>query len=294
VEGGVPQQRLDEVLQLERLDTGERNPFVNLDVLYRHVLKHAPNPDNDPRLVIKWILSVNFAIVDGSGSGSIPATFWREFLEDGEGQFRRYLSTITALLSVPPSNDTTSGITIYHKSLIDFLSSPTRCGDLYVNEKEYNCFIADRIVVILRGSSSIYFPKFRGAHIQGTLALGLGSAPPLHPPTKDLFGFLRYFCKLKLFTPYDPMPASSPGAQVLEDHPHFLFYLSEGSKAELALCDVASWTNVLLTRTIFGDGSSYGFSLDDSSVKLLGSIYCSIHKAMMVSHFEATIWQCPC
>ncbi|TEB23147.1 hypothetical protein FA13DRAFT_1456019 [Coprinellus micaceus] len=151
VESGLPQRQLDEVVNL--VNVGSKNPFATLDALYCHILERAPNPDNDPRLVVKWILSINSAVY----STSPNVVFWRGFLEDEEGELNYRLGPITSLISVPPPQNTSSPVTIYHKSLTDFLSSPTRCGDLYVGDTAHTSFVSERVFVVLKSQFSSLF-----------------------------------------------------------------------------------------------------------------------------------------
>ncbi|TEB24525.1 hypothetical protein FA13DRAFT_1303305 [Coprinellus micaceus] len=78
VESGLPEEQLEQVLRLEWTGTGGKNPFAAVDVLYRHILKRAHNPDNDPHRIVNWILSIQFCCLLGS-AGSHPASFWRQF-----------------------------------------------------------------------------------------------------------------------------------------------------------------------------------------------------------------------
>ncbi|TEB24120.1 hypothetical protein FA13DRAFT_1818111 [Coprinellus micaceus] len=197
VESGVPQRQLDDVL---KLNAKNKNPFASLDALYHHILQRAHNPTDDPHLVVKWLLSINSA----AGMGTPCAMFWRGFLEDEEGELSYRLAPITSLVSVPPPNDTSSPMTIYHKSLADFLSSPTRCGELYVKKPVYTSFISERILVVLKNK---------------------GPVVPL-PSAMDLANFLEPFFNLDL---------------LCGDHLELLTSLSNDSKAELSSCDSTPW-----------------------------------------------------
>ncbi|TEB23154.1 hypothetical protein FA13DRAFT_1740295 [Coprinellus micaceus] len=252
VESGLPRQQLDEILNL--VDVGNKNPFATLDALYRHILNRALNPDNDPRLVVKWIMSINSAVF----SNTPPVMFWRGFLEDQEGELNYRLAPVASLIFVPPPNDSSSVIAIYHKSLTDFLSSPTRCGDLYVDEAGHSCYVADRIVSVL---------KYKGPTV------------PLASPT-DLVTFLEPFIWLELLL------LGSSGFS--HDSLRFLAFLSEGSKAELASCDVAWWTASSLSgicTDLPHNASTGGISSDEEPKgwhyeRLIQGIFWSIHRAM--------------
>jgi SpoVK/Ycf46/Vps4 family AAA+-type ATPase len=159
IEAGIPQLQLAEVLKMNQVNSGrKRNPFATLDALYRNILERAHNPKDDPRLAVKWILCAT-AVAGGrhflfsSPCLEPSAMFWRQFLEDVEGEMTYRLAPIVSLISVPLKGDTRGQVSIYHKSLTDFLESPDRCGDLYVEDTAYNSFIADRIVSTLKRES---------------------------------------------------------------------------------------------------------------------------------------------
>ncbi|TEB10933.1 hypothetical protein FA13DRAFT_1806196 [Coprinellus micaceus] len=159
VKAGVPQVQLDEVLKLAASNTGTKNPFATLDALYRHILQRAHSTDNDPHLVVKWIMCITSAM--GLGRRFPPANFWRKFLENVEGELSYRLGPISSLIFVPSPDDTSSLITIYHKSFTDFLSSLTRCGDLYVGDAVHTSFVSERILVVLKSQSFFALILFR-------------------------------------------------------------------------------------------------------------------------------------
>ncbi|TEB24136.1 hypothetical protein FA13DRAFT_1392572 [Coprinellus micaceus] len=257
IQDGVPQLRLAEVLELEHLHAGD-NPFATLDALYLHILKRAKNPVNDPHLVVKWIS----CIVSAYDSAPQPARFWMQLLENVEGELTNRLSPIISLIHVPSPENTSSHITIYHKTLIEFLYSPIRCGDLYVNETSNNSFVSERIFGILKNK---------------------GPMVSLSSPT-DLFKFLRSFLWLKLLLVSDDIHGSL----------QFLTFLSEQSKAELASCDVAWWVSASLAglrvdgSCLPCDGSAFD-TVKANNVAwgpyehLAQGIYWKIHQAMGVS-----------
>ncbi|TEB24123.1 hypothetical protein FA13DRAFT_1818112 [Coprinellus micaceus] len=258
VEAGVPQLQLAEVMQLEQPKSETKNPFATLDALYLHILQRAHNPDDDPLLVVKWIVCITSAAFTSSTQKPPHAAFWRQFLEKVEGEFSYRLGPITSLVSVPRPNDISSPITIYHKSLTDFLSSPTRCRDLYVDKGGHNCFVADRIVSVL---------KYKGP------------AVPLASPA-DLVTFLQSFIWLQLL-----LLGLSDSSH---DSLRFLAFLGEGSKAELASCDVAWWTatslSALWTDSLH-DAPIGGISSDKEPrtsfcPRLVEGIYWRIHETM--------------
>ncbi|TEB20239.1 hypothetical protein FA13DRAFT_1743239 [Coprinellus micaceus] len=246
VEGGLPQRQLDDILKL--VPIRNKNPFATLDALYRHILKRSMNHDSDPHLLIKWILSIQSGV-------STTAKFWRQFLQDEEGELSYRLAPISSLISVPPPDDT-SPITIYHKSLSDFLSSPTRCRDLYVNEMGHRSFVSDRVLKVLKNK---------------------GPVVPLSS-SQDLADFLLIFFFLRLFV----------------DSTDFLGAASESSRRELSSYDVAWWTTVSLSVLRSLDGSELlqdGVTNPPEQgwgphPWLVRSIYCGVHRAMGCSSNE--------
>lgn len=163
ISAGVPQQQLNDVLQLGRVKIGTKNPFAVLDALYRYILKRSHNPEDDPNLVVKWIRCITAGIRSQNAlydSAPPSAQFWRQFFEDMEGELGYRMAPITSLVSVPPPHDTSSPITNYHKSLTDFLSSESRCGDLFVSDACLQHFLGSRIVRVLKSASSVALPKY--------------------------------------------------------------------------------------------------------------------------------------
>jgi hypothetical protein len=158
LEGGVPQEQLEEVLKLEGVGTGPKNPFATLDAVYRYILGRAHNPEHDPHLVVKWILCITASTrreMPGFPSNPPSTQFWRQFLEDKTGELNYRMAPIASLIAVPPADGGSSRITIYHKSLADFLYSRTRCEHLYVKKGDYESFCADRIALVLKSTSSV-------------------------------------------------------------------------------------------------------------------------------------------
>ena len=133
----------------------ERNPFHHLDALYLHILKSSP----DPPLAAKWIWIMNNCVhrpLELAGPSSIsfyafnqerrrPAAIhlnlWLELLDGGA---EHLFGTLHSLLKVPSWKDGDEPYNFYHKSLLDFLGSPERCGYLYVQENEGRAFFWDR------------------------------------------------------------------------------------------------------------------------------------------------------
>ncbi|TEB20244.1 hypothetical protein FA13DRAFT_1801189 [Coprinellus micaceus] len=157
IASGLPQRRLKHVLGLDLAGIGTENPFAVLDALYRFILKRNQGHDYDPYTVVMWIWCITRGLRTSAPQAS--AQFWRQFLENEEGELTHCMAPITSLVFVPPPEDTSSPITVYHKSLIDFLSSPNRCGDLYADRATHDSFVADRIVKILINKGPVVPPS---------------------------------------------------------------------------------------------------------------------------------------
>ncbi|KAJ3523985.1 hypothetical protein NMY22_g11197 [Coprinellus aureogranulatus] len=240
VESGLPQRQLEDIMQVGRMRNRTKNPFALLDALYIHIINRSP----DPRLVVTWIRCIT-----GENFKKPSAYFWKAFLEDTEGEFYHLLTPLASLVSIPPYNGRRSPVTMYHKSFTDFLTSPVRSGEHYVGEEAWHEFAAGRYVSVVRNDG----PK-----------IPLSSSDDLHD-------FLSTLLSLELF----PVPmdnyASSPGSKFSL----FLRHLSEGSLAELATCDVASWTRFILRE--YSTSLEVWQSGSGPTTVMLGGLYCNMH-----------------
>ncbi|TEB24111.1 hypothetical protein FA13DRAFT_1391419 [Coprinellus micaceus] len=269
VESGVAQQQLDEILRMGSQNFGAKNPFATLDSTYRHILKSARNPDHDPHLIAKWILSIASSMKKGDPHFSKvtipPVRFWRQFLEDTEGELNYRLEPTSSLISIPSPDVTFSCINIHHRSLTDFLSTEARCGDLYVDEPALNSFLAGRIVKFWKDSGP--------------------PAPPSLAGLAVLVEFLRDLHDLELLQP----TAQPWGSDVPMYHSfaQFMTSFSQKSKNDLTLCDVGWWSAIYLTGTLPGAPPTSQFQLRKRP-KLLGAIYCGIHKVMNCEKLESS------
>ncbi|KAJ3521849.1 hypothetical protein NMY22_g12141 [Coprinellus aureogranulatus] len=219
VGSGLPQKQLDDILQVARAKDGAKNPFALLDALYAHVIARSPNP----RVAVMWIQC--FQNVENLVGNPLASHFWRKFFEEIEGEFNYILTPLASLLSVPHHEDRVLPVTIYHKSLTDYLTSEVRSGVQYVSEGDWHSFASERIVRILKNKgpkvpfvSTDDLLKFRSELM---LLRSL-----THPPSRSFVRHHYYWlCR--------PRP--------------FVDYLREESFAELADCDVASWVRPFLT-----------------------------------------------
>lgn len=97
----------------------DRNPFAPLDALYDHILSGSP----DPTLAVKWL-----SVISRLDDMACPAFFLMHILQEEAGQADYLLEALTSLVRIPPSDDELSPYKLYHRSLVEFLSHPNRCG----------------------------------------------------------------------------------------------------------------------------------------------------------------------
>lgn len=120
----LPQIQLDCVLHSRPSNDGA-HPLAPLDALYTCILQTS----SDPILAVKWI-----RLIDSMLRGH-PAVFVKQFLESTPGEAECLLGTLSSLVFSPPSDGDSDFLPyhFYHKSLVDFLDDPKRCGELYVS-----------------------------------------------------------------------------------------------------------------------------------------------------------------
>ncbi|KAF5335293.1 hypothetical protein D9611_011679 [Ephemerocybe angulata] len=152
----TPDQRLKRVLQLRPIpepNRGSPKPFERLDILYRSIIETCP----DPLLSIKWLRIISILRTyppEYTQAGGRPAPCWlvRLILEISRGDGHFALGTLASLLTEKSCNG--DGLSdnrrpyitysFYHKSLLDFLDDPVRCGNLFVPLKYVRDFFTRR------------------------------------------------------------------------------------------------------------------------------------------------------
>ncbi|KAF6745714.1 hypothetical protein DFP72DRAFT_924741 [Ephemerocybe angulata] len=188
----LPQEQLDCVLKLQKETDGDEftsNPFQALDALYSHILRTC----TDPLATVAWIRAIFTVFQDTSHKHpkELPAFFWRQFIERTPGEMECLLGCIPSLIHLPPIEDRVSAITIYHKSLIDFLETGTRCSGLYLGHHLVLIGYGRRFLPIIRG---------QGPHIPAGTEL-------------DREEFLSHFLSLSTW-PW-PRPGYSPEEEAI-------------------------------------------------------------------------------
>ncbi|TFK23316.1 hypothetical protein FA15DRAFT_670595 [Coprinopsis marcescibilis] len=119
-----PRENLQQVLEVKVRPGATGNPFAQLDALYTSILDRIPGDDRIEALVA--ILAIN------KYSWFTAADINTFFQYDGS-ECIRIFGRLHSLLDVPDRDDERSRYRFYHKTLVDFLGDPARCGDLYID-----------------------------------------------------------------------------------------------------------------------------------------------------------------
>ncbi|KAJ2929545.1 hypothetical protein H1R20_g7547, partial [Candolleomyces eurysporus] len=138
----APKALLEAILKMEATWTTSSNPLEQLDALYLHILESSP----DPPLSVRWIHAIHlFSRYTIDASVFNMSLLLQTDLESNEAE--HLLGTLHSLIRIPPhSDEKRTKYGFYHKSLLDFLKDPSRCGKLYVKESERSVFIWDAFV----------------------------------------------------------------------------------------------------------------------------------------------------
>ncbi|KAJ3548637.1 hypothetical protein NMY22_g1185 [Coprinellus aureogranulatus] len=115
-----PQGRLESILKTRyEHPPGGDAVFSPLDALYTNILMSGPDPVSSVRLV---------GALRQLHNSPLPPSFVRLLLEEEHGQVDYLLENLVSLLSIPPPEDDSSPFEMYHKSFLDYLNDPARCG----------------------------------------------------------------------------------------------------------------------------------------------------------------------
>ncbi|KAJ2916069.1 hypothetical protein MD484_g4328, partial [Candolleomyces efflorescens] len=120
---------LGAILKANGKATTSVNPLEPLDALYTRILECSP----DPPLSVLWIHSIHLLNnTMGSSSGSSVSDVHLLLQMDPESnEAEHLLGNLHSLIRIPPPDDNaTARYGFYHKSLLDFLEDPERCGKL--------------------------------------------------------------------------------------------------------------------------------------------------------------------
>ncbi|KAF6742905.1 hypothetical protein DFP72DRAFT_1021575 [Ephemerocybe angulata] len=133
----TPHQRLQQILGQQRAGS-PHNPLESLDALYHLVLETCP----DPELSMKWLRA---ARMDIPGPGHSPVWILRLVLEASPGEEQYALGPLSSLLSTQISRENLRNpYSFYHKSFLDFIADPPRCGKRFLTEEEALIWVAQR------------------------------------------------------------------------------------------------------------------------------------------------------
>jgi hypothetical protein len=136
-----PDAQLKSILEMRTTPTS--NPLEQLDALYSHVLKSSPNP----ALSVSWIRAINMLGRWTSIMNYRQAAHVNVLLQTENGEAEHVLGALHSLIQIPPPDDHAQHpYKFYHKSLLDFLNDPNRCGDLYIDESDVGVLLWDRFI----------------------------------------------------------------------------------------------------------------------------------------------------
>ncbi|RXW19721.1 hypothetical protein EST38_g6136 [Candolleomyces aberdarensis] len=141
----APKALLDAILKMEATRKTSSNPLEQLDALYMRILESSP----DPPLSVRWIHVIDW--IDSSA----PDINMLLQTDAESNEAEHLLGTLHSLIQIPPPSDqTTAKYGFYHKSLLDFLGDPGRCGKLYVERSERCMFIWEAFVRVCASPKS--------------------------------------------------------------------------------------------------------------------------------------------
>ncbi|KAF5339419.1 hypothetical protein D9611_009861 [Ephemerocybe angulata] len=131
----TPHQRLQHILGQNRASS-PKNPLEALDALYRLVLEASP----DPELSMKWLQAIRLHHDRDS-----PVWLLRLVLQLSPGEEQYALGPLSSLLSTQISGEKLGWpYFFYHKSFLDFVADPTRCGKRFLPGGEALTWMAQR------------------------------------------------------------------------------------------------------------------------------------------------------
>ncbi|KAJ3545784.1 hypothetical protein NMY22_g2297 [Coprinellus aureogranulatus] len=142
-----PLEQLNSILQWRREADIQCKPFAPLDLLYTCIIKTSP----DPTLAAKWIATIHF-LNNSWEDNDFKDLYIRGILESSAGQMQWLLGGLASLLRLPSFAQGPPRLCFYHKSLLDFLDTPSRSqhAGLYVNETMVKGFLKERYHTILK------------------------------------------------------------------------------------------------------------------------------------------------
>ncbi|KAF6742096.1 hypothetical protein DFP72DRAFT_1054386 [Ephemerocybe angulata] len=151
----TPYRRLENILGLTPSHSRDRksshNPLEDLDALYRLILETCP----DPELSMKWLRATQIS------DGYFSVWLLRLVLQVSPGEEQYALGSLPSLLPTQISEENLQmPYPFYHKSFLDFIADPTRCGKRFLTEVEALTWMARRFFQTLE------------QHIEGVARVG--------------------------------------------------------------------------------------------------------------------------
>ncbi|KAF6742401.1 hypothetical protein DFP72DRAFT_978743 [Ephemerocybe angulata] len=135
----TPHQRLQYILG-QQWAGPPHNPLEALDALYRLILEACP----DPELSMKWLRAARIEH-SGSKGDHLPVWLLRLVLEVSPGEEQYALGPLSSLLSTQISEENSlKPYSFYHKSFLDFIVDPIRCGKRFLTREEPLIWLAQR------------------------------------------------------------------------------------------------------------------------------------------------------
>jgi hypothetical protein len=196
-----PKALLEAILKMGATTTS--NPLESLDVLYSYILNSSPHP----ALSVLWVRSIAaLRRIQSFGTGRSTPPFASNVhmllqTDPESNEAEHLLGNFHSLIQIPPPSDqATTEYNFYHKSLLDFLEDPARCGMLYVGDNEIGRFIWDSSVRVCASGfvSALFLASLSQLNLMLRYCRGLRlqifiprKLPPIpSPPSGALLGVL--------------------------------------------------------------------------------------------------------
>lgn len=147
-----PLEQLKSILQWRRETPTKARPFARLDILYTGIINTSPNP----ALAAQWIATMQY-LNASLGDDAQKGLYIRSLLESSPGQMQWLLGGLASLLQIPSGSGQLS-LLFYHKSLLDFVGTPSRSqpAGLHVDKVIVEGFLKDRYHKVLKSAPFMF------------------------------------------------------------------------------------------------------------------------------------------
>ncbi|KAF6765970.1 hypothetical protein DFP72DRAFT_3069 [Ephemerocybe angulata] len=138
-----PPERLEHILGLhsKRGDKMSLNPLKPLDALYSLLLESCP----DPELSMKWLRATQQKVISALRKDTAPVRLLRLVLEASHGEEQYALGSLSSLLPTQIFGESLlKPYSFYHKSFLDFIADPVRCGERFMTDAQVRDWMAQR------------------------------------------------------------------------------------------------------------------------------------------------------